>query len=108
MTETVYMVKNDTNRPLEATLTWKDGTTVDLTGAAAKFHMRKGSALLIDKTATILAPPTSGKVQYNWAAGETNVTGVCEAEFEVTFGDGKIATFPAQGFLYIAFREEVA
>ena len=103
----VEMVRNDLNPSIEATLTRKDGSIVDLTGCTAKFHLKKGDILLIDKAAVILTPPTDGKVRFDWTSGDTNITGLCKAEFEITFADAKIFTFPAKDEFYIIFREEL-
>ena len=109
MTEPIEMVKGDLKPSIKATLTYKDGSIVDLTSCSVKFHMKKDDGtLLIDKTATILNPPTDGRVQYDWASGETNVTGLCKVEFEVTFADTKKQTFPAGEPFDIVFREENA
>jgi len=109
------MVKNDLQPSVEATLKRKDGTIVDLTGCTVKFHMRSPEGiLLIDESAVIVSPPTSGKVRYDWQAArdtkprDTNVVGSCKAEFEVVYPDGATLTFPAKGDFYIHFREEYA
>jgi len=103
----VEMVRNDLNPSIEATLTRKDGSIVDLTGCTVKFHMKKGETLLVNKPATILTPPTDGKVRFDWTSGDTDIVGLCKAEFEITFTDGKPFTFPAKDEFYIIFREEL-
>lgn len=107
MTETkFYMVKGNLKPSIQAALKWKDGSVVDLTGCTGvKFHMKQGSSVLIDKDASIVDPPTSGVVQFYWASGDTDYEGVCNAEFEVTFGDGKSCTWPTEAELKIIFRK---
>jgi hypothetical protein len=102
------MVKNDLKPSVLATLKYSDGTVVDLTGCTAKFHMKQGSTVLIDKNAVILTPGTSGQVRFDWDTGDTAYTGLCNAEFEITFSDGEKMTFPTKGDLEIVFREEYA
>jgi hypothetical protein len=102
------MVKNDLKPSVLATLKYADGTVVDLTGCTAEFHLKQGDTVLIDKSAVILDPTTNGQVRYDWEAGETAYTGLCNAEFEITFSDGEKMTFPTKGDLEVVFREEYA
>jgi hypothetical protein len=102
------MVKNDLRPSILATLKNADGTVVDLTGCSAKFHMRQNETAIINKDATIITPPTAGQVRYDWASGDTNYSGMCHGEFEITFGDGKKQSFPTKGDFEIIFREEYA
>ena len=104
----IFMVEKDLRPVIIATLKREDGTIVDLSGCSVKFNMNKDEVNLINKTATILSPPTDGKVQYNWEAGDTDVTGLCYGEFEVTFADTKKQSFPSEGDFEIVFREEYA
>ena len=104
----ILMVEKDLRPVIIATLKREDGSIVDLTGCSVKFHMKKGDVKLIEKSASILNPPTDGKVQYAWEAGDTDVTGTCYGEFEVTFADAKEQSFPSEGDFKIIFREEYA
>lgn len=97
-----YIKQNDTKPSITAQLL-SDGSAVDLTGATVKFHM--GST--IDAAATITDAAT-GNVRYDWASGDTATAGTYNAEFEVTFSDGKIETFPNDEYLLIVITEEVA
>lgn len=101
----IYMVRKDTHPVIEATLKRRDETIVDLTGSTVRFHLMRDNVVLIDKPAEIVAP-TEGKVRYVWASGDTDYTGLCKAEFEVTFVDGRILTFPSKEEFFIHFREE--
>jgi len=104
---TIYMVEGDLKPIIEATLTYKDGSIVNLAGCTVKFHMMQKSTVLIDKPAEILEPKTEGKIRYNWEAGDTNITGKCTAEFEVTFSDSKTMTFPTETTFEIVFRKQI-
>jgi hypothetical protein len=108
------MVKNDLKPSVQATLTYDDGSAVNLTGCTVKFHMSKAGTLLVNKAATIVNA-SAGQVRYDWASADTAVTvdadgyALCEAEFEVTFADLTIMTFPSKkGEFQIRFREELA
>jgi len=107
------MVKGDLLPAIVATLKDTDGAVIALTGASVKFHMKKGATILVDSACTINSA-LGGIVQYDWVAGDTDVTidldgkAVCEGEFEVTFAGGKIQTFPTKPEFFVIFREEVA
>ena len=106
MTEVKFrMVKGDRKPSIQATLTWKDGSAVDLTNCTAKFHMKKGDTVKVNKDASIVDPPTDGIVQYDWEDGDTDVDGVWLGEFEITFADGTTCTWPTDADLKIIFRK---
>lgn len=79
-----------------------DAQPVDLTGATVAFKMRlPGSPTLkVDAPATIV-DAIQGEVSYAWAVGDTDTTGLYQAEFEVTFAGGATFSFPTQGFLQV-------
>lgn len=86
--------KNDTSPQLEAVLSNAAGTPIDLNGASVRFHMRRaGGPILIDAAATIVTAG-AGLVRYVWTAGDTDTAGSYQAEFEVTYADSSIETFP--------------
>ncbi len=105
MTVIVNMVQKDTHPVIEAVLKRRDETVVDLTGCTVRFHLMKNKVTLIDKPAEIIAA-TEGKVRFVWAVGDTDYVGLCKAEFEVTFADGKVLTFPSREEFFIHFRGE--
>jgi hypothetical protein len=99
------MVKGDRKPSIQAQLKWADDTIPDLTNCTVKFHMKKGSDILVNANATIVSPATGGIVQYDWATNDVTVSGVCQGEFEITWPDGLQTTWPTEGNLEIIFRE---
>ena len=97
-----YIKRNDTKPSLSAILS-QDGSAVDITGATVNFHMGD----IID-TAAVIVNAATGSVRYDWAAVDTEKAGEFSAEFEVTFSDGKIETFPNVGYLRINIDEDLA
>ena len=96
---TIKLVQNDTRPPLQFSIS-RSGKAVDLTGATVKFYMKDSTsgAVKINGVGCLSTDPAKGKVQYNWAAGDTNTVGSYLGEVEVTFPDGTIQT----GFKQIA------
>lgn len=76
--------------------------TVDLTGASVVFVLERGARM----PARIItaSPPV---VQYDWQPGDTEHVGVRRAEFEVTYSDGAIETWPNAGYLLINVVEDL-
>lgn len=76
--------------------------------ATAKFIMtRRG-----DTTPTVNAPAAIvdaalGKLQYDWIEGDTDKAGVYNAEFEVTYGDGRKLTVPNFEYLLIIIHQDL-
>lgn len=103
-----YIKQGDTLPALQATLKDADDAAVNLTGATVRFHMRLPGAtsLTVDGAAEIVTA-ASGIVKYVWQAGDTDEPGAYEAEFEVTFDDDTILTFPNSENLSILVFAEV-
>jgi len=105
----IKMYKTELRPSIKATLKWPDGTVVDLTGCTANFQLveTETGLVLLNKTATILSPPTGGIVQYDWETGETNVQkNKYKLRFEITFSDSKKQTFPRADNFYATFYDK--
>ena len=113
----VTLKQGDTQPPVIQTLYMGDGTVADLTDADILFKMRRliglvageGDILIIEEgEAASLGDPEDGVVKYEWAQGDTDIAGGYEAEWEVTFEDGEVLTFPNGGYLTIAITPQIA
>ena len=102
MANEFYLKQNNT-KPSLAVQLLTDGSIVNLDGATVKFHM----GTVVDSQATIVDAAT-GTVRYDWASGDTAKNGMYEAEFKVTFSDGKVETFPNNGYMFVNIIREVA
>lgn len=105
-----FIIKQgDTSPSLVATLLSSSREPAALTGATVQFHMRgsRASATPITGEATIV-DPTAGQVRYDWATGDTATAGDYIAEFEVTYLDGAIETFPNDGYMDVTIQEAIA
>jgi hypothetical protein len=101
----MHLKKGDRRPPCVALATDGAGTAIDLTGCTAKFFMRlrdsSGTPKVNGAAATVVAPQTQGKVQYDWAAADVDTAGIYEAEFEATFADGRKLSIPNDGFIIV-------
>ncbi len=92
MAKQVFHIKKGDRLPaIKATLEGPDGKAVDLTDAASFRFLMEG---LTPGTALLDSGPTAGRLVYFWEAGETDTIGAFKAEFEVTWNDGRVQTFP--------------
>ena len=110
MTVRAFRIKEgDTSPPVFATLLEPTtGDLVDLTGASVRFHMAdEAGAVVVDEPAFILNGGVTGGVRFDaWTAAHTSQAGRYLGEFEVTFPDGDIASYPVEkaGFPILIVR----
>lgn len=101
--------QNDTSPAIVATLQDANGTAIDLTGASVRFHMRAigSNQTTVDAAATVVTP-LSGIVRYAWDAADTDTVGSYQAEFEVTYADASVETFPNDGHIRVEITDDIA
>lgn len=100
--------QNDTKEVIQITCTDSSGAAVNVTGASISFKMKKpGSSTLKVNAAGAIVTAASGIIKYVWATGDTDTAGEYEAEFQVTFSDSSIQTFPNGGNLSIYIYPQV-
>lgn len=106
--------RNDTAPVLEARLLGKTQQPVGIAGATVVFNMRNANGgVVINRAAVVVVDDDAGIVRYPWIAADTARSGTYQAEFEVTFADGKVETFPksesaALNFITVIVSEDVA
>lgn len=89
--------QDDTSPSLQATLQDASGTAIDISGSSVRFHMKSvDGTLKVDQPMTIVNG-SGGLVQYDWVSADTDTVGTYYVEFEVTYSDGSIETFPNNG-----------
>ncbi len=104
MSRTFTIKRGDTSPALRFAI---EPESIDLTSATCTFQMRpRRGAILLDSAAVVegISPPI---LRYNWANGDTDATGVYEAEFRVTYSDGTVETFPNSGFISVVIKQDV-
>lgn len=106
---TFNIKRGDTSPSMLATLQDANGSAVDITGATVRFHMRKtgSSATVVDEAATVVTAD-AGLVRYDWQTSDTDTVGSYQAEFEVTYSDGTIETFPNNSYIPVNIVSDIA
>jgi hypothetical protein len=99
--------QNDTSPSLQATLKDAALDPINLTGATVRLHMKSiDGTLKIDQPMTVVTP-LQGLIQYDWQAGDTDTVGTYYVEFEVTYSDASIETFPNNGSKVVSVVREL-
>lgn len=96
---TFVIKRNDTSPGMQATLKNGSGTAVDLTGATVLMIMRPvGGGKRKISGACTLHDAANGIVRYAWVSGDTDTAGLFNVEFQVTYADSTVETFPNKGY----------
>lgn len=99
--------QNDTSPSLQAALKDAALTPINLTGATVRLHMKSvDGTLKIDQLMTVVTP-LQGIIQYDWQTGDTDTVGTYYVEFEVTYSDASVETFPNNGNKTISVVREL-
>jgi hypothetical protein len=82
---------------------------VDITEASVRFHMRPigSTTVTVDQPANIVTA-LEGIVRYDWQAADTATIGSYQAEFEITYADASIETFPNDGYIRVNITGDIA
>ena len=99
------MKRNDTSPFLRATL----ASANSLVGATVVFNMQDQSGtVIVNRASAVILDATAKVIEYRWSAGDTATAGQFTGEFEVTYTDGKVETFPNEGFIPITIERDIA
>lgn len=103
-----YVKQNDTSPYMLATLKDANEAAVDITAASVRFHMRPvGSTTVTVDAAAVIVDAENGIVRYEWDAADTDTVGSYQAEFEVTYLEGDIETFPNNGYIRVEIIDDI-
>lgn len=105
MGDSFSIKQNDTAPAIRYAL---EPASVDLTGAAVMFLMRRmhGDTVL-EAAGTVVVATGAPTVGYAWQAGDTDAPGLYEGEFRVTYAGGVRETFPNADYIQISITEDI-
>lgn len=106
MADTFTIKQNDTSPSLLYDLNLVDGQS--LTGATVRFHMAQADGTVVVDAAGDVYNVTEEQIVYRWNAADTATSGVYNAEFEVTFQDGTVETFPNNEYIRVKVFPDLA
>src|SRR6185312_12925937 len=100
--------QGDTAITVTDTLTYSDGSAVNLSGASVKFVMRALTATntTTNASATVTNAST-GAVSYSPTATDTANAGLFAANWLVTFSGGAVEQFPTVGYLTVEIQQNL-
>jgi len=111
LTERYHRVVGDTESPIKDTLK-TDGSAADISGfQQVQIAIEKPDETVItdpDAGNVNVIDAVNGAVEYAFAAGDLDQTGDYRYEWEITFGNGGVLTFPAESTPEIKVRDELA
>ena len=107
---TFHIKQNDTSPTLDVFLRDDKGRIVSVTGATVLFHLRLASDLAakITNGSVTLVDSGAGHVRYTFTAANTDTAGTYQGEFQVTFADATIESFPNNGYIKVVITDDVA
>lgn len=103
----VTIKRGDTRNCIKAILKDASGDPVNLAGCDVKFHMAPLRQPAIVSRAAHIEDAEAGEVWVVWVPGETDSTGIYQAEFEVTYQDGRRETFPNKGYISLLIQDDL-
>ena len=101
------MKTGDTSPIVTATFKDADLNPVNITGSTVRIHVVSLSGTtLIDEAMTVTSGP-NGVAEYEWQAGDTDTAGTYKVEFEVTYSDNTVETFPNTGHEMLIIKDDL-
>lgn len=83
--------------------------SVSLVGASAVFNMRQvGGSTTIARASASIDDASAGIISFDFTGEQTSVAGTYHAEFEITFSDGSIETYPNNDYITINITPDIA
>lgn len=101
--------RNDTRPAIRGRLKYEDGSTAPIgINDTVRFKMRRQETAVadVDALATVL-DGEQGIVEYAWLPADTDTAGEYFGEFEVTYSDGRVQTFPNKSHIRIHIIKDI-
>lgn len=106
-----FEIKRNDRRPHWRVQLTANGDPVDLTAAvAARFTMKNGSTIKVNKQAMAFIDRPTGVVEYAWGATDTDTSSTYNVEVEVDWGGApaELQSFPSTGYFTVTITDDLA
>lgn len=104
----IFTIKRGDTLPAIVTTLNEHAGAIDLSGCSVALFL--AGILETDDELEFAAEVTdadTGAVQYQWESGDTDVSGVYQAEWQVTTAGGDILTVPNAGYDAVWIRDDL-
>lgn len=81
---------------------------IDLTGASVELLMASAAGVSKIAAAGVVESAANGIMRYNWQSVDTDTVGTYFATMRVTFGDGRIESFPLDSYIRVEIEKDLA
>lgn len=105
-----FEIKRNDRRPYFRVALTQNGSAADLTTAvAARFIMKTGSTIKVNRATMTFIDKPGGIVQYAWAATDTDTSGDYNCEVEIDWGGSpaELQTFPSKGYFTVTITDDL-
>lgn len=102
-----FTIKRGDSSP---SLGYKLSPKTNLTGASVVFNMYPAGPsgpAAIDSATAVIEDAVEGIVRYDFSSTDTANSGTAYAEFEVTYSDSTVETFPNSGYIAIVIPKDI-
>lgn len=104
-----FVIRQDDTAPrLYSDLTDGAGNAVDVSDATVRLHLH---GLTVASDLDLAAgndPEVDNRVFYDWQEGDTGDAGYYAGEWQVTYTNGQVETFPNSGWFLMQVVEQLA
>ena len=107
MSTTFTTKRGDFRAAIKASLKDTSGQPVNLTNCTVKFVMADlRGGVKINRNA-IIQDAVNGIVWFIFEANEVDEAGIFRGEFEATYADGRVETFPNEGYINVQINSDL-
>jgi hypothetical protein len=104
MAQVFYIKQNDTSPALLYELVPQPDSVA---GASVVFNMRSGTNVKVNRGSGSVESSNPITLRYDWVVGDTDTVGEYEGEFEITYSDGSVGTWPNRGYIPVVISDDV-
>lgn len=108
MAQEFFIKRNDLSPTIRVSLKDANGAYVNLNNASVLFKMLPMLGGEIISSSADIFDTSEATVEYIWQVGDTGTSGSYRSEFEVTYSDGKVESFPNSGFIRVEITDDIS